>query len=202
MLDFLIDLRTGLIPSASGSAYLEIESPSKASNSATFVAANGNLKLTCAVHGPRPLPRSSPFTPHVLLSTHVRFAPLAARHRRGYLRDSSERDLAVHLETALRGVVIGDRWPKSGIEVVITVLEGEEDLWWGDEAWHPGQSSGGGPGWGMMNILAGCITAASAAIVDAGIDCVDLISGGVAALVRPSKDDNKSRDKSFSKKED
>lgn len=33
-----------------------------------------------------------------------------------------------------------------------------------------------------MNVLAGCITVASAALVDAGIDCVDLVSGGVAAL--------------------
>lgn len=35
-----------------------------------------------------------------------------------------------------------------------------------------------------MNVLAGCITAASAAIADAGIDCVDLVSGGVAAAVK------------------
>lgn len=36
----------------------------------------------------------------------------------------------------------------------------------------------------MMNVLAGCVTAASAAIADAGIDCVDLVSGGVAAAVK------------------
>jgi len=35
-----------------------------------------------------------------------------------------------------------------------------------------------------MNVLAGCITAASAAIADARIDCLDLVVGGVAALVR------------------
>lgn len=35
----------------------------------------------------------------------------------------------------------------------------------------------------MMNVLAGCITVASAAISDAGIDCVDTVAGGVAALV-------------------
>lgn len=35
----------------------------------------------------------------------------------------------------------------------------------------------------MMSVLAGCITVASAAIADAGIDCVDLVVGGVAALV-------------------
>ena len=88
------------------------------------------------------------------------------------MRDSNERDLAVHVETALRGVMIADRWPKSGVDVVITILEGEDD--------H------GSSGWGMMTVLAGCITAASAAIADAGIDCVDLVAGGVAALL-PSK---------------
>lgn len=56
------------------------------------------------------------------------------------------------------------------------MLEGEED------SKTSGQEKGLG-GVGMMNVLAGCITAASAAIVDAGIDCVDLVSGGVAASV-------------------
>jgi exosome complex component MTR3 len=63
--------------------------------------------------------------------------------------------------------------------VVVTVLEGDEDAWWGD-----GVSSGGGAGWGLLNVLAGCITVASAAIADAGIDCVDVVSGGVAATVK------------------
>ena len=84
----------------------------------------------------------------------------------------------MHLETALRGIVIGERWPKSACEVVITVLEGEEDQSLNEA--RGGQDSSLS-GLGMMNVLAGCITAASAAITDAGIDCVDLISGGVAA---------------------
>ncbi|KAI9759741.1 MAG: Mannan polymerase II complex anp1 subunit [Chaenotheca gracillima] len=174
-------LKTGLTPSASGSAYLELESPLPSDPSkSSLLPSTSALKLTCAVHGPKPLPRSAPFTPNVLLSTHIKFSPFAGRHRRGYIRDFTERDLAVNLETALRGVIIGDRWPKSGVEVVITVLEGEEDHWWGDESVR---GSSGLSGCGMMNILAGCITVASAAIIDAGIDCVDLISGGVAAVV-------------------
>ena len=35
-----------------------------------------------------------------------------------------------------------------------------------------------------MSILSGCITVTSAAMVDAGIDCIDLVTGGVAAIVR------------------
>lgn len=87
----------------------------------------------------------------------------------------------MHLETALRGVIIGERWPKSGVEVVVTIIEGDEDGWWGDTE---GEGNANGSGWGLLNVLAGCITVASAAITDAGIDCVDVVSGGVAALVR------------------
>ncbi|KAH8602114.1 3' exoribonuclease family, domain 1-domain-containing protein [Bisporella sp. PMI_857] len=179
-------LKTGVTPSASGSAYLEME-PSKSPSAIAPGLASlhpSGLKLTCTVHGPRPLPRSAPFSPHIILTTHVKYAPFATRRRRGYLRDSSERDLGVHLETALRGVIIGDRWPKSGVEVIITILEGEEDQWWGDDR---GQGSISAGEWGMMSVLSGCITVASAAIADAGIDCVDVVSGGVAAVVRASQ---------------
>lgn len=56
-------------------------------------------------------------------------------------------------------------------------MEAEDDRWWGDAPDSHDAS------WGMMNVLAGCITAASAAIADAHIDCLDLVAGGVAALV-------------------
>lgn len=121
------------------------------------------------------MPRSTPFSPHIILTTHVKYAPFATKQRRGYVRDSTERDLSIHLETALRGAIIADRWPKSGVDIIISVIEGDQDrsLSHGeyDEAWD------------TMNVLAGCVTIASAALVDAGIDCVDTVAGGVAALV-------------------
>ena len=165
-------LKTGLTPSASGSAYLELEpsNPFTTRFNLHQLQTSG-LKLTCTVHGPRPLPRSSPFSPQLLLSTRVKFGSFASSQRRGYIPDPSERDLAAHLETALRGVLIGERWPKSGVDVVVTILEGEED--------GPGQTES----WGTMTILSGCITVASAAIADAGIDCIDFVTGGVSALV-------------------
>lgn len=123
-----------------------------------------------------------------MLTTHVKYAPFASQKRRGYVRDANEKDLSVHLETALRGVIIGNRWPKSGVEVIITVLEGEEDHWWGRAASQGSSNTGE---WGMMNVLSGCITVASAAIVDAGIDCVDMASGGVAAIVEGPRMDGK-----------
>ncbi|KAI4157532.1 MAG: hypothetical protein LQ342_008219 [Letrouitia transgressa] len=107
--------------------------------------------------------------PHLLLSCNVKFAPFASRLRRGYVREPIERDLGVHLETALRGLFLSERWPKSGVEISVTVLEAEDE----DEE----------GAWGMMSVLSGCITVASAAIVDAGIDSVDVVAGGVAAIV-------------------
>ncbi|CAI6276410.1 unnamed protein product [Periconia digitata] len=174
-------LQTSIIPSASGSAYLEIPNTNPPSTS-TLIPPTSSLKITASVQGPKPLPRSAPFSPTLLLTTTVKFAPFATRHRRGYIRDVAERDLGVHLETALRGVIIGERWPKSGVEVVVTVLEGDEDAWWGQDG------GGNGSGWGLLNVLAGCITVAGAAIADAGIDCVDMVSGGVAAFVRGPAD--------------
>lgn len=171
-------LKAGLTPSASGSAYLELESSSVSTipRSPLHPQTSG-LKLTCTVHGPHPLPRSAAFTSQLLLSTRVKFAPFATKQRRGYIPDSVERDLATHLETALQGILIGDRWPKSGIDIVVTVLEGEEE--------HSSLSGARSTeGWGIMSILSGCITVASAAIADAGIDCVDLATGGVAAMVQ------------------
>ncbi|KAK3398499.1 3' exoribonuclease family, domain 1-domain-containing protein [Sordaria brevicollis] len=165
-------LKTGVTPSASGSAYLEIES-----------SGNGGsgLKLSCSVHGPRALPRSTPFSPHIILSTHVKFAPFATKQRRGYLRDPIERDLGTHLEAALRGSIIADRWPKSGVDIIISIVEGEQD--------REISKAQGIEAWDTMNALSGCITVASAALADAGIDCVDTVAGGVAALVQDAGDD-------------
>lgn len=177
-------LKTGLTPSASGSAYLELEPSAAPLTDPSLAHPATSLKLSCTVHGPRPLPRSAAFSPRLTLSTHLKFAPFASRRRRAYVRDPSERDLAVHLETALKGIILSERWPKSGLDVVITVLEDEGDV-------IEAQNGGFGElepsvGWGAMSVLSGCITAASAAIADAGIDCVDLVTGGVAAMVDPS----------------
>ncbi|TQV93033.1 ubiquitin-protein ligase (Asi3) [Cordyceps javanica] len=117
----------------------------------------------------------------MVLSTHVKYAPFATKQRRGYLRDSSERDLSTHLETALRGTLIADRWPKSGVDVVVTIIEGELT--------RQAAQDQGIEGWEMMNVLSGCITVASAAIADAGIDCVDTVAGGVAAMVIEDESD-------------
>ena len=59
------------------------------------------------------------------------------------------------------------------------MLEGEEESWVGNGL----GSKSGFDGTGVMNVLSGCITVASAALADARIDCLDLLAGGVAAVV-------------------
>jgi exosome complex component MTR3 len=69
--------------------------------------------------------------------------------------------------------VVGERFPKTGVDVVVTVLEAEEDAWIGEE----------GAGWGSMSVLGAAVTVACVALVDAGIDMLDFVVGGVAAVV-------------------
>lgn len=64
------------------------------------------------------------------------------------------------------------------------MLEGDEDNYINKELMSSIEECRRSEGWGTMSILSGCITVASAAIADAGIDCIDLVTGGVAAMVR------------------
>lgn len=175
------DLKTGYVSSASGSAYLELHSSNPSPRS--LIPATSSPKFSCTVHGPKPLQRNSSYSANLQLNAHVKFAPFASRNRRSYIRDVPERDLSVHLESALKGAIIADRWPKSALDVTITVLEGEEDQWWGRQ-----EGTGSGiEGCGLMTTLSSCITVASAALADAGIDCLDLITGGCASITNSGK---------------
>lgn len=113
------------------------------------------------------------------MTASVKFAPFATRLRRGYIRDAVERDIGTHLETALNGVIIPDRWPKSAIDIVITILEAEDDKEWDSRTEQRREVEE----IGNLNVMSGCITVASAALLDARIDCLDLVTGGVAAIV-------------------
>ncbi|KAF3938059.1 hypothetical protein ABW19_dt0203120 [Dactylella cylindrospora] len=180
-----IYLRTGQIPTVTGSSFLESDF----------------LKLSVSVLGPRPLPRTSttPFAAQAILTTEVKFAPFASTIRRGYIRDSTERDLGSRLYQSLVGAIRRELYPKSRIEVIVTVLDSEDE---GDEAntacvedgktaepkfWEPGRAERA-----LGLVLAGCITAASTALADAGIEMYDLVSGGVATVF---VDANESRGK-------
>lgn len=172
--NMLAVLQTGLVPAASGSAYLELEAPATLRS---LTPTTSTIKVSCSIQGPKPLPRNSNFSPNLQLTASIKFAPFATRQRRGYLRDGIERDLGSHLENALNGVIIPDRWPKSALDIAVMVLEGEEDCLWNEEE----GIERGTNGVGLMNVLSASINVAMAALMDAKIDCLDMLTSGVAA---------------------
>ena len=129
--------------------------------------------MSCAVHGPKPLPRTASFSPNLQLTTSFKFAPFATPVRRGYVPNAEEKDLGLHLENALKGVLLLDRWPKSAIDVAVTILEGEADQAEGENA----------TGIGLFNLLAAAINVSMAALADAKLDCLGLLGAGVGAVV-------------------
>lgn len=68
------------------------------------------------------------------------------------------------ITTALVRSIVLERYPKSSIEIMVTVLDCED-----------------GPH-SDVGVLSGAITAGSAALADAGVECVDLVCGGVAGV--------------------
>jgi exosome complex component MTR3 len=107
------------------------------------------------------------------VSVSVKLAPFATRIRHGYIPNVIEKDLGLHVENALKGVILPDRWPKSGLEVSVTVLESEDGR---DE-------NSTFTGIALHNLLAAAINVSMAALSDAGIDCLDVLSAGVGAVV-------------------
>lgn len=89
-----------------------------------------------------------------------------------------ERDLSAQLSIALEKSVDVGKYPKSAIDVFVSVLDCEGGL--GDAS----DGKDGGVEVGLMGVVAGAISCASAAIADAGIECFDLVAGGVAGLIR------------------
>lgn len=170
------------MPAASGSAYLELEVPH---TSRSLTPTTSTIKVSCAVQGPKPLPRNSNFSPNLQVTASIKFAPFATRQRRGYLRDGTERDLGGHLENALNGVIIPDRWPKSALDIAVIVMEGEEDCLWNEEE----GLERGINGVGLMNVLAASVNVAMAALMDAKIDCLDMLTSGVAARATGGSDE-------------
>ncbi|KAI5812945.1 3' exoribonuclease family, domain 1-domain-containing protein [Pyronema omphalodes] len=142
-------IKTSLTPPAHGSAYLEIHT--------------STLKLSASVYGPRPLPPSAPFSPHARVTAEVKFAPFSTPGtRRGYVRDNFERDLSSQLQIALCRVINTAKYPKSGVDVFVTIIDT------GSNAKEVNE----------FEILTAAINVSSVAVCDAGVEMVDLVSAG------------------------
>jgi len=130
-------LKTGVISHAKGSSYVEL----------------GDTKVMVGVYGPREIPKRSDFSMKGIISCEFKFAPFACKARRGHQRDSEELELGSLLKECLESSVRMNLYPKSCIDVFVTVLE-----------------DGGGT-------LSAAITATGLALVDAGIGMFDCLVG-------------------------
>ncbi|KAJ1984174.1 3'-5'-exoribonuclease [Dimargaris verticillata] len=140
-----IFLKTGLINQASGSAYFE----------------QNNIRVACGVYGPRQNTQAQ-FNENARLDCGFKFATFACDKRRQFQRDPEERELSQILIQALTPAVRLGMYPKSTIDIYVTVIQ--SDGWW--------------------STLAAAITCASVALVDAGIDVIDIVTAS-AVLVLP-----------------
>lgn len=103
-----IFLNTGIITKARGSAYVEL----------------GDTKVICAIYGPREIPRKSDFSMSGILSCTFERTPFARPVRRGWGQQSQdEGETSSAIAQALEATVCMHMYPKSQIDVYITVLE-------------------------------------------------------------------------------
>ena len=144
-----IFLSTGIITKAKGSAYIE----------------QGGTKIVVGVFGPKEVQRRSDFSVTGSLTVQFKFAPFACEGGRrlgprGEDREAEE--LGLVLTEALSSTVCLNKYPKSVIEVGVTVIEAD-----------------GG-------VVAASLTAAGLALAEAGIHLFDLVVG-VKVGLRPDE---------------
>jgi len=132
-------LNTGIVSKAQGSAYIE----------------QGQTKAICAVYGPREIPRKSDFTMKGILNCTIERTPFSGSKRKapGSRGDLEEDEMSKLLSEALEATVCMHLYPKSQIDVYVTILEDDGSA------------------------LASSITVASLALADAAVQMFDTIVG-------------------------
>ncbi|TKY88875.1 hypothetical protein EX895_002116 [Sporisorium graminicola] len=101
-----IFLQTNLVPSASGSSYVEI----------------GDLKLACSVFGPRQV-KGRQYSGKAELNVEVKFAPFSSRRRRKPGKTTESAHLSSVLHQALLPSLRLDLLPKASLDIHIMVLQ-------------------------------------------------------------------------------
>jgi exosome complex component MTR3 len=117
-----------------------------------------NCKVICSVYGPKQS-TSDFYSPKGKLSCDFKFATFSQNgKRRSHLPEKDTQELELIIVNALEPAIQLETFPKSIIEINILVLEAD-----------------GG-------VLGGCITAASLALVDAGILAFDMVAACSVSL--------------------
>ncbi|KAI8615837.1 3' exoribonuclease family, domain 1-domain-containing protein [Chytriomyces sp. MP71] len=161
--------RTGMVQQANGSAYLELGS---------------GIKIVCAVYGPKQITAKQLSADHHTggrITCDVRLAPFSVIKRKGYMKEPSEHTLAKDLHTALLPSLLLSHLPKSQIDIHIQILQSTLPP-------HPGAATNlPTPSFaraGHALLLAPCVTAASLALADAGLEMCDAVVGCAVGVYR------------------
>lgn len=101
-----IFLQTNLVPSASGSSYVEI----------------GDLKLACSVFGPRQV-KGRQYSGKAELNVEVKFAPFSSRRRRKPGKTTESAHLSSLIHQALLPSLRLDLLPKASLDIHVMVLQ-------------------------------------------------------------------------------
>ncbi|KAK9467962.1 3' exoribonuclease family, domain 1-domain-containing protein [Lipomyces arxii] len=143
-----IYLRTSLLADSAGSAYLEHQ----------------QHKILAVVNGPRS--QKGSFSPSAKLLVDVKFMPLSSAsnvvgiQQGGGHTSSLERSLSEYVYASVVPSIRLTQYPKSGIAISVVVISGSP--------------SAAGL---MKQVAAACVTVAGVALVDAGIELTDIVTG-------------------------
>lgn len=139
-----IEIEIGIIPRADGSAYIQ----------------QGKNKILAAVYGPQELhPKHLARADRAVLRTKYSMAPFSVEERRSPAPSRRDKELSKVISEALEPSIFLERYPRTGIEIYIEVL----------------QADGG--------TRCASITAASLALADAGIPMRDLVVACAAGKI-------------------
>ncbi|KOS15383.1 hypothetical protein Malapachy_2650 [Malassezia pachydermatis] len=139
--------------------YLQVDIIPNASGSALIEC--GNTKIVCAVHGPRQV-RGRQYSGKAELNVQFQMAPFSLRQRQKPGKDTEKSGPASLIQQALLPAVRLELLPKSSIDVYVTVLDSDTS--------ELGYSSLG-------------VTAASAALAQAGVEMLGFVTGSTASLM-------------------
>ncbi|XP_015931096.2 uncharacterized protein [Parasteatoda tepidariorum] len=102
-----MSLKVGLIPTVTGSAYLEC----------------GNTKVICSVIGPRDVLTKSDSATKGQLSCEFKYNMFSCRERQPYVPSDEEMATAKAIQDALEPVILLHKFPKSRLDITIYVLQ-------------------------------------------------------------------------------
>eukprot|EP00038_Savillea_parva_P013100 m.208943 g.208943 ORF g.208943 m.208943 type:complete len:273 (+) comp24320_c0_seq1:50-868(+) len=134
--------QTGVVSRARGSAYMEC----------------GRTKVMVGCYGPRDLLKTREYSAVGKLQCELKVTPYGSETRRGHLLDQDEKDAAMVIEEALSTSVLLEKYPKSLIDIFITILEDDGSA------------------------IAAAISCASLALADGGIEMSGLIASATVAV--------------------